>query len=100
MQSIYLWISGTLIYESQNSENSFRWSTVGYRFISCMHIAQYLIYFQETEERVQGAQQAMSNAGSAKERLEGFISKTEDFHRLINFLEVQFLPWLKAIFSH
>lgn len=29
-----------------------------------------------TDERVQGAQQAMSNAGSAKERLEGFISKT------------------------
>lgn len=53
-----------------------------------------------TDERVQGAQQAMSNAGSAKERLEGFISKTEDFHRLMNFLEVQFLPWLKAIFSH
>lgn len=51
-----------------------------------------------TDERVQGAQQAMSNAGSAKERLEEFISKTEDFHRLMNFLEVQFLPWLKAIF--
>lgn len=51
-----------------------------------------------TDERVQGAQQANSNAGSAKERPEGFISKTDDFHRLMHFLEVQFLPWLKAIF--
>ncbi|KAL3847093.1 hypothetical protein ACJMK2_018023, partial [Sinanodonta woodiana] len=40
-----------------------------------------------TDERVQGAQNAMSNAGSAIERLEGFISKIEDFHRLMNFLE-------------
>lgn len=42
-----------------------------------------------TDERVQGAQQAMSNAGSVKEMLEGFISTTEDFHRLMNFLEVR-----------
>lgn len=39
------------------------------------------------DERVQGAQNAMSNARSAIERLEGFISKIEDFHRLMNFLE-------------
>lgn len=41
-----------------------------------------------TDERVQGAQNAMRNAPTAKEKLEGFISKTEDFHRLMNFLEV------------
>jgi hypothetical protein len=44
-----------------------------------------------TDERVQGAQKAMCNEDSAKERLEGFISKTEDFHRLMNFLEVKIL---------
>lgn len=31
---------------------------------------------------------AMSNAGSAKESLKGFISKIEDWHRMMNFLEV------------
>uniref|UniRef100_A0A8W8MGW5 DUF6589 domain-containing protein n=1 Tax=Magallana gigas TaxID=29159 RepID=A0A8W8MGW5_MAGGI len=42
-----------------------------------------------TDERIQGAQNAMSNAGSAKESLKGFISKIEDWHRMMNFLEVQ-----------
>lgn len=53
----------------------------------------YILHFiylgdRLTDERVQGAQNAMSNARSAIERLEGFISKIEDFHRLMNFLEV------------
>ncbi|XP_062600100.1 uncharacterized protein LOC134261715 [Saccostrea cucullata] len=29
----------------------------------------------------------MKNGGTTKEKLEGFISKIEDFHRLMNFLE-------------
>lgn len=41
-----------------------------------------------TDERVNGAQCAMKNENSPTERLEGFISKIEDFHRLMNFLEV------------
>lgn len=36
-----------------------------------------------TDERVNGAQCAMKNENSPTERLEGFISKIEDFHRLI-----------------
>ncbi|XP_048251373.1 uncharacterized protein LOC125379194 [Haliotis rufescens] len=40
-----------------------------------------------TNERVQGAQNAMRNVPTAKEKLVGFLSKTEDFHRLMNFLE-------------
>ncbi|XP_062600399.1 uncharacterized protein LOC134262037 [Saccostrea cucullata] len=40
-----------------------------------------------TDERIQSAQQAMLNAESPAGRLEGFISKIEDFHRLMNFLE-------------
>ncbi|XP_048770593.2 uncharacterized protein LOC125676812 [Ostrea edulis] len=40
-----------------------------------------------TDERVQSAQNAMKNAATPKEKLEGFISKIEDFHRLMNFLE-------------
>lgn len=40
------------------------------------------------DERVQSAQNAMKNAVTAREKLEGFISKIEDFHRLMNFLEV------------
>ncbi|WAR16340.1 LOW QUALITY PROTEIN: hypothetical protein MAR_030934, partial [Mya arenaria] len=40
-----------------------------------------------TDERVQGAQMAMKNADTPLTRLEGFISKIEDFHRLMNFLE-------------
>ncbi|XP_069105225.1 uncharacterized protein [Argopecten irradians] len=40
-----------------------------------------------TDERVQSAQNAMRTAETDLERLEGFISKTEDFHRLMNFLE-------------
>ncbi|XP_063400161.1 uncharacterized protein LOC134684783 [Mytilus trossulus] len=40
-----------------------------------------------TDERVQSAQTAISNADSPKEKLKGFISKIEDFHRLMNFLE-------------
>nr|XP_022292945.1 uncharacterized protein LOC111103777 [Crassostrea virginica] len=41
-----------------------------------------------TDERIQSAQEAMSNNESPLEKLEGFISKIEDFHRLMNFLEV------------
>lgn len=41
-----------------------------------------------TDERIQGAQNAMSNAGSAEESLKGFISKIEDWRRMMNFLEV------------
>lgn len=41
-----------------------------------------------TDERVQVAQQAMANAETSLERLEGFISKIEDFHGSMNFLEV------------
>ncbi|XP_061174425.1 uncharacterized protein LOC133183487 [Saccostrea echinata] len=40
-----------------------------------------------TDERVQSAQEAMKNADTPLERLEGFISKIEDFHRMMNFLE-------------
>eukprot|EP00105_Crassostrea_gigas_P018631 XP_011436813.2 PREDICTED: uncharacterized protein LOC105334904 [Crassostrea gigas] len=40
-----------------------------------------------TDERVQSAQKAIKNAVTAREKLEGFISKIEDFHRLMNFLE-------------
>lgn len=40
-----------------------------------------------TDERVNGAQCAMKNENSPTERLEGFISKIEDFHHLMNFLE-------------
>ena len=43
-----------------------------------------------TDERVQSAQSAFKNAATPKEKLEGFFSKTEDFHRLMNFLEVFF----------
>ena len=41
-----------------------------------------------TDERIQGAQKAMSNAGTGKQRLQGFISKIEDWHRMMNLLEV------------
>jgi hypothetical protein len=41
-----------------------------------------------TDERIQCAQEAMLNGNSSTDRLEGFISKIEDFHRLMNFLEV------------
>jgi hypothetical protein len=47
---------------------------------------------------VQGAQNAMRNADNALEKLEGFISKMEDFHRLMNFLEVRL--YISFIFSH
>ncbi|VDI70700.1 Hypothetical predicted protein [Mytilus galloprovincialis] len=40
-----------------------------------------------TDERVQSAQEAMANADNPFDRLEGFISKVEDWHRLMNFLE-------------
>lgn len=40
-----------------------------------------------TDERVQCAQQSVLNGDTASSRLEGFISKIEDFHRLMNFLE-------------
>lgn len=52
-----------------------------------------------TDERVQSAQNAMRNADTAKEKLEGFISKIEDFHRLMNFLEVDFkIKFLYSLF--
>ena len=47
---------------------------------------------------MQGAQNTMRNADNALEKLEGFISKMEDFHRLMNFLEVRF--YISFIFSH
>ncbi|XP_062568267.1 uncharacterized protein LOC134230452 [Saccostrea cucullata] len=40
-----------------------------------------------TDERIQGAQAAMKNGNTEASRLEGFISKIEDFHRLMNFME-------------
>ncbi|XP_071121775.1 uncharacterized protein [Mytilus edulis] len=40
-----------------------------------------------TDERIQSAQQAMSNGDTPKEKLQGFISKIEDWHRMMNFLE-------------
>lgn len=42
-----------------------------------------------TDERVQSAQQAMSNAETPKDQLHGFISKIEDWHRMMNFMEVR-----------
>jgi hypothetical protein len=44
-----------------------------------------------TDERIQAAQGAMSNGETQLERLQGFVSKIEDFHRLMNFLEVFFV---------
>lgn len=41
----------------------------------------------------------MLNAGSPAGRLEGFISKIEDFHRLMNFLEVCVNYLLKEIIT-
>lgn len=41
-----------------------------------------------TNERVQSAQRAIKNAVTAREKLEGYISKI-DFHRLTN-LEISF----------
>lgn len=43
-----------------------------------------------TDERVQCAQVALKDSRTSKGRLEGFISKSEDFHRLMNFLEAIF----------
>jgi hypothetical protein len=40
----------------------------------------------------------MRNADNALDKLEGFISKMEDFHRLMNFLEVRL--YISFIFSH
>ncbi|XP_078327741.1 uncharacterized protein LOC111126657 [Crassostrea virginica] len=40
-----------------------------------------------TDERIQAAQSSMVNGAKSVDRLEGFISKIEDFHRLMNFLE-------------
>lgn len=34
----------------------------------------------------------MENADSSKEKIQGFISKIEDWHRMMNFLEVH-LPY-------
>lgn len=44
-----------------------------------------------TDERMQAAQKAMANGETQLERLQGFVSKIEDFHRLMNFLEVFFV---------
>ncbi|KAK3095093.1 hypothetical protein FSP39_010192 [Pinctada imbricata] len=41
-----------------------------------------------TDERVQCAQVATKDSSTSKGRLEGFISKSEDFHRLMNLMEV------------
>ncbi|XP_056008253.1 uncharacterized protein LOC125657360 isoform X2 [Ostrea edulis] len=40
-----------------------------------------------TDERIQSAQEAMTNNENPLDKFEGFISKIEDFHRLMNFLE-------------
>ncbi|XP_078310147.1 uncharacterized protein LOC111108372 isoform X3 [Crassostrea virginica] len=40
-----------------------------------------------TDEGIQSAQKAMKIADTPLERLEGFVSKIEDFHRLMNFLK-------------
>ncbi|CAC5383775.1 unnamed protein product [Mytilus coruscus] len=48
------------------------------------------VFFGEdrfTDERIQSAQQAMSNGDTPKEKLQGFISKIKDWHRMMNFLE-------------
>lgn len=36
---------------------------------------------------MQAAQKAMANAETPLQKLQGFVSKIEDFHRLMNFLE-------------
>lgn len=46
-----------------------------------------------TDERVQCAKVAVKDSLTSKGRLEGFISKSEDFHRLMNFLEVSEIKW-------
>ncbi|KAK3108646.1 hypothetical protein FSP39_012456 [Pinctada imbricata] len=43
-----------------------------------------------TDERVQCAQVATKDSSTSKGRLEGFISKSEDFHRLMNLMEAIF----------
>ncbi|XP_062586325.1 uncharacterized protein LOC134247949 [Saccostrea cucullata] len=45
------------------------------------------VFFGGDRLTAQSAQNAMKNGGTTKEKLEGFISKIEDFHRLMNFLE-------------
>ncbi|KAK3086218.1 hypothetical protein FSP39_015363 [Pinctada imbricata] len=45
---------------------------------------------QLTDERVQCAQVATNDSSTSKRRLEGFISKSEDFHRLMNLMEAIF----------
>lgn len=57
------------------------------KLIILMHIL-ILLGDRLTDERIKGAQNAMSNAGSAKESLKGFIFKIEDWHSMMNFLEV------------
>lgn len=58
-----------------------------------------------TDERIQAAQSSMVNGEKSIDRLEGFISKIEDFHRLMNFLEVTIhtciiLYWYLSNVSH
>lgn len=46
------------------------------------------ISFINYDERIQCAQEAMLFGDTPDNRLEGFISKIEDVHRLMNVLEV------------
>lgn len=65
-----------------------------YIFVVVIHTCTYIVnlsFFQGdrlTDERIQCAQHAMENETTPLNRLEGFVSKIEDFHRLMNFLEV------------
>jgi hypothetical protein len=55
------------------------------------HFESHYVFFKGdrlTDERIQCAQVALKDSLTSKGRLEGFISKSEDFHRLMNFLEV------------
>ena len=66
-------------------------------FVIVDYLCFYILLFafsgdRLTDERVQSAQAALSNGDTPFERLEGFISKIEDFHRLMNFLEVCLSP--------
>lgn len=57
----------------------------------CELIIFLLLGDRLTDERVQAAQKAMNNAETQLQRLQGFVSKIEDFHRLMNFLEVSLM---------
>uniref|UniRef100_K1QU58 Uncharacterized protein n=1 Tax=Magallana gigas TaxID=29159 RepID=K1QU58_MAGGI len=60
--------------------------------VSYMYTYRYICGFKHygdrlTDERIQCAQLSMANAATPLECLRGIISKIEDFHRLMNFLE-------------